>query len=245
MALFRADLHMHSCLSPCASIDSSPRAMAKAARLAGLNLVALTDHNLARNCPAFESACHYEGLTAVFGVEVTCAEEAHCLALFPTAPEALDFGEYCYDHLAKVVNKADKFGDQIWVNEDEEIEGEAEYLLINATDLSLSDLGVQVYQRGGLFIPAHVDRSSMSLVSQLGCVPPGNYHALELYLPQTRAADLGLSIEECPVFICNSDAHFSEDVGKRHFCFEAQTLGFDGLRKALLSAQIERHYRRP
>ena len=55
------DLHLHSCLSPCADDDMTPYNIAGMAMLLGLQLLALTDHNSAKNCPAFFSACREYG----------------------------------------------------------------------------------------------------------------------------------------------------------------------------------------
>lgn len=47
----RADLHIHTCLSPCGELAMSPRAVVEAARAAGLDLIAVTDHNMIRTLP--------------------------------------------------------------------------------------------------------------------------------------------------------------------------------------------------
>lgn len=261
MPWFKADLHLHSCLSPCGSLESSPAAIAKTAQERGLHLIALTDHNSALNCPAFAENCRRLGITALFGMEVTCAEEAHCLCLFPTADSALEFGALIYEKLIPVPNNPDQWGDQIIVNADEEIEGEVESLLVNATAIGLEELGELTHAYGGLFIPAHVDRSAFSLMSQLGFVPPGNYDALEIARPATNLRSVRLKPRvlapqspewlECqlppeadfnqggeillPSLICDSDAHYLDDIGQRHFQFwsSGPAPDFAGLRAAL------------
>ena len=45
------DLHLHSCLSPCGSDDMTPADLAAMCALAGLDVVALTDHNTAVTAP--------------------------------------------------------------------------------------------------------------------------------------------------------------------------------------------------
>lgn len=191
MAWFSADLHVHSCLSPCGDLSASPRVIAEMARDADIDLLALTDHNSSLNCPAFAHHAQRLGLGALFGMEATCAEEAHVLCLFGTLETALEFSSWAYGHLADVKNSPDGFGDQVYVNIDDEIEGSVEKLLIGAQDTGLSDLGAEVRSRGGLFIPAHIDRGSMSLMSMLGYVPPDHYDGLEILKPGTRPRDLG------------------------------------------------------
>ena len=79
--LVRADFHIHSCVSPCASLEMSPAAIAEKAKEKGLDLVALTDHNTAINCPAFKANCAQQGLWSLYGMEVTSSEEAHLMCL--------------------------------------------------------------------------------------------------------------------------------------------------------------------
>ncbi len=268
MPWFSADLHLHSCLSPCGDLEASPAAIARSARQRGLHLIALTDHNSALNTPAFEICCQREGLSAIYGMEATCAEEAHCLCLFPTVAIALDFSEFIYAHLVPIANDPLRWGDQVYVNADDEIEGEVENLLISATDLNLETLGETVHQRGGLFIPAHVDRAAFSLMGQLGFVPPGNYDALETYRdgvshftvrlkPRKVASDLPTAAWESlsgtgnpswpaeillPALICDSDAHYVNDIAQRHFRFWAETADFAGLKRALHHGWVQRQF---
>jgi PHP family Zn ribbon phosphoesterase len=266
MPWFAADLHLHSCLSPCGDLEASPSAIAATARRRGLDLIALTDHNSALNAPAFAECCRREGIAAVYGLEATCAEEAHCLCLFADAETARAFGELVYSRLVPVANEPERWGDQLWVNADDEIEGEAEYLLISATDIPLDELGQLVHARGGLFIPAHVDRAAFSLMSQLGFVPPGDYDALETYrelghhavrlkprrvptdLPAGAAGALEAMGETwpaetaLPALICDSDAHNPDDIGQRHFRFWADRPDFAGLREALAHGWVIRRF---
>ena len=115
--LFKADLHIHSCLSPCASLEMSPSAIVEKAKSAGLDLIAITDHNSALNAPALRDVCvRTGGIHALFGMEVTTAEEIHCLALFDNPDKALELGKYIYSLLPEVKNKADKYGDQVYVD---------------------------------------------------------------------------------------------------------------------------------
>lgn len=258
MAWFSADLHLHSCLSPCGDLEASPSAIAAAARSRGLDLVALTDHNSALNTPAFETCCQRQGIDALYGMEATCAEEAHCLCLFATVAAALEFGELLYARLVPVANDPERWGDQVYVNADDEIEGEVEHLLISATDIPLDELCRLVHARGGLFIPAHVDRTAFSLLSQLGFVPPGDYDALETYrevghhavrlkprkqpsdLPPAAAPPAWPTETALPALICDSDAHCPEDIGQRRFLFWADRPDFDGLRQALQHGWVQR-----
>ena len=274
MPWFKADLHLHSCLSPCGSLESSPATISTTAQKIGLDLIALTDHNSTLNCPAFAENCRRIGISALFGMEATTAEEAHCLCLFGDLEAAMAFGEMVFAQLNMVINDPEQWGDQIQVNADEEIEAEIETLLVSATTLSLEELEQLSHAHGGLFIPAHVDRPAFSLMSQLGFVPPGNYDALEICRPATNhhtvrlkprlaapdspewqarqpppaAGHAGFAPEiGLPSLICNSDAHYLADIGSRHFRFWSETGNpdFAGLKNALHKGWIQREFAKP
>ena len=233
MPVIRADLHTHSCLSPCGDLAASPRALAAAARKAGLDMLALTDHNTARNAPAFEIACRAEGVVPLFGVELTTREEVHALALFPTVLEAVRAGEEAYERLDSEPLNAEAFGDQIWVNEHEEIDGSLEKLLIiGTTDLSLEDAGPWTRELVGLFIPAHIDRPVFGVLGVLGFLPEGPFEAVECTREIDRALTGGWPVT------ASSDAHHPEDVGKRFTEWTADRADFDSLAAALASRQV-------
>ncbi len=229
--IFRADLHIHSCLSPCASLEMSPRAIARQARAAGLNAVALADHNSALNTPALQAACRREGLFCFQGLEAATLEEVHVLCLFDDLSAALELGRELLARLPDVHNLPEKFGDQAVVNEHDEVEQLVERYLGNATDIPFAELKERVQALGGLFIPAHVDKPVFSVTSQLGFLPPGDYPALEATRFQYRRV-----LEEqgggLPV-ICNSDAHNVEDIGVVYNEWEAEEWSLDSFRDAL------------
>ena len=222
-----ADFHNHSCLSPCASLEMSPRVLVKLAVERGVQVLALTDHNSALNTPAFEKLCHQAGLLPLCGLEVTTVEELHCLCLFSTADEALAFGQIVEAALIKIPNRPDKWGDQPWVDENENILGEVSFWLGAATTLSLSSLGEHCLASGGLWIPAHVDRPSQSISSQLGYLPPGPYTALEVRegLGNLKADGLAL--------VRGSDAHYPENIAGRTCRLTLESWDFPSVRKAL------------
>lgn len=232
MPWFRADLHLHSCLSPCGDLECSPTAIAAAARRRGLDMVALTDHNSALNCPAFAEACRRYELSALFGLEATSREEVHLLCLFGELQQAIAAGEVLYRVLADVPNIPEKLGDQVYVDVDENILGTVAKHLVGALDLSVDQLRELVTSHGGLFVPAHIDRAVNSMGSQLGFLPQAPYAAVEV----TRSP--------CPLDtygytrICDSDAHFLDDIGTRWFEFEAESADFASLADALARNQI-------
>lgn len=229
---FSADLHIHSCLSPCGDLSLSPRRIAEKAVSIGLSLVALTDHNTALNCPAFEVACRREHIEAVFGIEVTTAEEIHVLALFETVEQALRLGELLYEALPPVRHDPERQGDQVYVNDAEEILGEVDKYLIAGVSFSLEETCNIIYELEGLFIPAHIERPSFSLLSQLGILPEMDYSALEI-------TQWPCSIHTGTVpLISNSDAHMIELIGSRFTLFRGENPSFRSFRKALQEMKV-------
>jgi len=214
-----ADFHNHSCLSPCGSLDLSPQALANLAALRGVKVLALTDHNSSLNCPAFAKVCPPRGILPIFGMEATTQEEIHVLCLFTSLQASLDFSEYVYSLLMPFLNNPDKTGDQVYVDEEDNIEGEVEYYLVNPIDLSIDSIEAKVAEYGGIAIPAHVDRPAFSMTSQLGVVVKGQWTAIECTrLPPTLNGQ-PLDTLGYPL-ITSSDAHYPEHVARRPFALE-------------------------
>jgi PHP family Zn ribbon phosphoesterase len=211
-----ADFHNHSCLSPCGSLDLSPRKLADIAVKKGVKVLALTDHNSSLNCPAFAKVCPPRGILPIFGLEATTQEEIHILCLFSSLEASLDFSEYAYTLLLPFLNNPDKSGDQVFVDEDDNIEGEAEYYLVNPLELSVDSIGEKVTEYGGIVIPAHVDRPAFSMTSQLGVIVKGPWTALECTRLSPEINGQRLDTLGYPL-ITSSDAHYPEHVGRRPF----------------------------
>ena len=197
--------------------------------------MALTDHNSTRNCPAFAQACDRYRITPLFGTETTTREEVHALSLFGDLESACSWGDWVYERLPAIPNDPERFGDQVVVDVHEEILAFEERFLIPAIDASLEEIGAETFRRGGLFIPAHIDRSTTSISSQLGFLPPGRYSALEVIRLPVEI-DTGEH-----TLICDSDAHYLEDIGRRTFSFE-RAVGepvFEALTRALAENAVE------
>jgi hypothetical protein len=211
-----ADLHNHSCLSPCGSLDLSPRRLLELGAARGLKLMALTDHNSSLNCPAFAKLSSLYGIIPIFGMEATTSEEVHVLCLFSNLEACMAFNEYAYSILTPFLNNPEKSGDQVYVDENDDIEGEVEYYLINPLNLSIDNIGVKVNEYNGIVIPAHVDRCAFSMTSQLGIVVNGPWAAIECVRIPPFLNEKPLNTFGFPL-TTSSDAHFSEHVGRRPF----------------------------
>ncbi|KMQ50279.1 metal-dependent phosphoesterases (PHP family) [Chitinispirillum alkaliphilum] len=228
---FWADLHIHSCLSPCGSLDMSPSAIVKKAVERGINCLALSDHNSALNCNVMEKLCAESGIFFLPGLEVTTVEEAHVICLFDTSEKALELGDYIYKKLPEIQNIPEKFGDQVYVNEHEEIEGVVEKYLGLAAGVSVEELREVVFGLGGLFIPAHVDKPVFSVISQLGFLG-GSYSAVEISNPYGYEGRKIASVYDY-AFISSSDSHYTHQIGKNHIFFDMQEASFQSFIEVL------------
>ena len=205
----KVDLHIHSCLSPCALLTMGPRTIVQRAKELNIDIIGLTDHNSALNTPAMEKVCLELGLGFIPGMEVTTREEAHCLCLFPSVDVALEFGKLVSARQPKVPNKPHLMGDQIVVDEEEYVVDEVPYWLNAPTDIGWEELGDLVHQFQGLWVPAHIDRSHGGVISQLGFLPQANYDAVEVVDAHFQGETWGKKR------LRHSDAHAPEHIGRR------------------------------
>ncbi len=229
----RCDLHIHSCLSPCGDLEMSPMAIAEEAKRKGLDVIALTDHNTALNTPAFMSACNKVGIFGIYGLEITSSEEAHVLALFKKPETAMEMGKIIYKSLLSIPNDPDKWGDQVYLDDDENILGEVDkYLTGGASIYSISELLEMTLERDGMFIPAHIDKPLFSIKSQLGFMPDDNFTAVGV----TKLPPI-LDLKGKP-YITNSDAHYLHNIGERSFTLDIEDLTFTHIKKSIKSGLI-------
>jgi PHP family Zn ribbon phosphoesterase len=221
--MIRADLHLHSCLSPCGSLELSPAALVRLAKARGLQAVALTDHNSCRNSAVMARLCVEAGLGCLHGLEACTVEEIHALCLFDTLEPALELSDFIHAALPDILCVREKMGDQVVVNElDEIVEWEDRYLGSGAA-ITLTDLCEKVLKAGGLFIPSHIDRGRNSLSSQLGRIPELPFSAVEVSPFYDLAADPLKVVGRFPL-IGNSDSHIPDQIGSRWTEYAGDTL---------------------
>ncbi len=213
MAL-RYDLHIHSCLSPCAEDDMTPANLAGFAKLAGADLIAVTDHNSARNLPAVQTVCAAYGLRLLPGIEVNTAEEIHLLCYFPTVADALAYGEALYAALPAFPYDEQIWGRQLVMDENDEVTGTVEKLLTGAVSWSLAEAKRRCEAVGGVAVPAHIDADSYSVLSVLGLFPDDlGFAAVEVHLPQKLPGLIGRGFVPSGLEVLHSsDAHQLADV---------------------------------
>ncbi len=215
------DLHIHSCLSPCADNDNTPNNIAGMASLCGLNIVALTDHNTCKNCPAFFVAARRYGIIPIAGMELTTAEDIHVICLFSTLQYALSFDEEINSRRILIKNRTDIFGDQLILDCEDNVIGIDENLLSNATDVSLEEVPKIVGKYGGICYPAHIDRQSNGIIEVLGTFPETPIFSAVEFNNSVKIAEYtqkyGLENKK---IVVSSDAHYLENIRDKENFFE-------------------------
>lgn len=212
----------------------SPSAIVEIALERGLDAIAVTDHNTTLQCSEIQAIGEERGLKVFAGVEVTTREEAHCVVLFETDSARAAFQEYLDVYLPPLPNDPERFGDQVWVNRENEILGEAPYLLLSALDQSVNQIAAQAKKAGNLFLAAHIERPSFSLISQLGFIDPAlPLDAIE-YHDRARFEKL---LHQYPYLskytaYSASDAHYPDQIGTRPSLWQTEATTFGQLKKA-------------
>lgn len=210
------DLHIHSCLSPCGDEDMTPANIAGMAALKGLDVIAVTDHNSCKNCPALLAAAEEYGILALPGMELCTSEEVHAVCLFSALERAMAFDAYVHERLMPFPNDEAVFGKQQIYDCNDHAIGTEPYLLISGAEISFEGLWQMVRTYEGVMFPAHIDKSANSLLSNLGFIPPDSlFKTVEVkdmkklhMLKQNHSY-----LEGCRI-ISNSDAHYLEDINE-------------------------------
>ena len=212
---FKADLHIHTCLSPCADWNMSPQKIIRQSLDNGLDMIAICDHNSSENAEAVMRLGKTMGIQVLPGMEICSREEVHILALFADIEPAIAMQEYIYAHLSGE-NQPKVFGYQVVADENDEVIKENSKLLIGATQLGLDEIAAKISAIGGKSIASHVDRPAFGLIGQLGFIPkPVLLDGVEVSfrVPLSDARRLIPQINDLPC-VTSSDAHFLDDIGR-------------------------------
>jgi PHP family Zn ribbon phosphoesterase len=230
--LFKADLHIHTCLSPCTELNMSPQGILTAAEKKGIDIIGICDHNSSENSPGVMNAAKRTRIKVIPGLEVTSQEEVHVLALFDSLNNALKLQEHVYENLPGE-NDEEAFGRQVIVNEKEEVEGFSNKLLIGATTIPLEEVIRLIHSWGGLAIASHIDREAFSIVGQLGFIPKNlPLDALEISPRVSLEEAKKTYVYDYPI-TRSSDAHYPDDIGKGFTNFLLEEASLAEIKKAL------------
>ncbi len=213
------DLHIHSALSPCGDNDMTPNNIVNMSLLKGLDVIAVTDHNSCGNVRAVQKAA--EGrLLVIPGMEIETSEEVHILGLFPCIESAEEMEGIIKDLSAPIKNRPEIFGNQYYMDENDEIVGEEERLLVTATRLDIYAAVENIQRLGGVSVAAHIDRASYSVLSNLGFFPPD----LSIGAVEITSANSNVMLDEYKnyVVLTSSDAHYLGDISEQNYYLEAE-----------------------
>ncbi len=213
MGKYTYDFHVHSCLSPCGDADNTPNNIAGMARLNGVRIMALTDHNSSRNCPAFFAAAQRYGVIPIAGMELTTSEDIHAVCLFETLDAALAFNDEVDARRVRVTNRADVFGEQLILDEEDNVVGHEEDLLINATTIALDEAPELAAKYDGICYPAHIDRQANGAIEVLGDFPHyAGFGIAELHDRSKAEEYVGKYALEGIRLLFSSDAHYLDQL---------------------------------
>jgi len=233
--MFKADLHIHTLLSPCADFEMTPANIVKRAVETGLQIIGITDHNSTKNALLAKRLGEKEGLLVLTGAEVTTKEEVHCLVFFETEAQLILFQQYIDENITIIPNPDGHFGYQPVVDVHDNITELVPHYLHAALKVGIGLLRQYVKNLNGLFIPAHVDRPVNGLFSQLGFLPPGlNPDAMGISkFSAKKDVAKHHNIPSDITFIRNSDAHYLDQIGEIYSRFYIEKLSFGEIKMAL------------
>jgi 3',5'-nucleoside bisphosphate phosphatase len=237
MLKLKADLHIHTVLSPCADLEMSPKNIVKQAFTKGIDIIGISDHNSTLQCVIVQKIASDYGIKVLLGAEVTSREEVHNLVFFENIDILNQFQNFLELSQPKIKNIPEKLGYQVLVDENDQIIQQVDNYLGVALNAGINEIEEMVHSLGGIYIPAHVDRARFSLISQLGFVPNDiNADALEIY-NRTSIADFINDNSHLSDFslIRNSDSHYLDSIGLFSTLFSVEEPSFIEIKKALLN----------
>jgi PHP family Zn ribbon phosphoesterase len=232
MKEFRADLHIHSLLSPCGDKEMTPMRIILEAKTKGLDIIGLTDHNSTRQAQVAGMIGKDHDILILLGAELTTCEEIHCLSFFENIDDLIGFQRFLNQHLPEIRNNPAVIGDQVVVDISDRIIYEEKFSLASPLGISLEEIERKVHDMNGIFIPAHLDRPRNSIYSQLGFFPDRiNADALEL----SWKCDPEIFLTAHPEImgyrlITNSDAHYPADIGRGYNIFRMKNRSFEEIK---------------
>jgi len=213
MMEYAYDLHIHSALSPCADDDMTPNNIAGMAAIKGLNIISVTDHNSCGNVRAVMECAKQYNITVVPGMEIETSEEVHVVCYFPNLDTALKMQDVVAGKMMGIKNNPQTFGNQYYMDEDDEVVGIEENLLVSATMMSFQEVFETVKKLDSIAVPAHIDRMSYSVISNLGFMPPD----VDIYAVEITKNNLENWKKDYSEFqiITNSDAHSLGNIAEK------------------------------
>ncbi len=235
MPLFKADLHIHTVLSPCGSLDMSPGNIVQTALDKQIDIIGITDHNSTRQCESVLKAAEGKPISVFCGVEITSKEEVHCLAFFETKSELEQFQKYLDIYLPNISYNPDKFGYQVVVDVDENIIFEEKRWLVPGINQNINEIEHKVHELNGIFIPAHINKPKNSLIAQLGFIPrdlKADAFEISRHISRQKMVEQDNYLID-KTLLQDSDAHFQNEIGSVYNIFDMEEATFSEFRKVI------------
>lgn len=219
------DLHIHSCLSPCSEDEMTLNNIVNMSYIKGLDIISITDHNSIQNVEVAIELGKKLNILVVPGIEVQTKEDVHVLGYFKNISDLNSFYNIIEPQILKIPNKKKILGNQYIMDESDNLVREVEYSLLMSVNMSIDEIAAEIRNHRGFFMPAHVDKSSNSLLANLGFIPPGlNIKAVEIY---KRQEDTSMYDKYIKMF--NSDAHRLTDISEQENYMEIEECSIEGL----------------
>ncbi len=211
----KIDLHIHSALSPCGSDDMTPNNIINMAKICELEMISVCDHNTLAQQAVLAQVANKLELKYVYGVEVQSVEDVHVCGYFQNYNDAQEFDIYLRKHLIPIKNDIHFFGNQLLFDENDEVIGQEDILLIQSTTESINNIAKKIHEYHGIVSLAHVCDKSNSILTQLGFIPPNlEFDMIEIKNDKQKEMVLKMHpwIKDV-LWIRNSDAHYLQDIG--------------------------------
>lgn len=239
MRNYRADIHIHTVLSPCGDFGMTPGNIIEKAGQKGLDIIGISDHNTTRHCALAQKMAKDSGIFVLNGVEINTREEVHCLAFFENLEKLEYFQEYIDNYLMVFPHNHEKMGDQVQIDENEMIVYREDRFLGASLTKSVNEIEREVHSLEGIFIPAHINRPGNSIYSQLGFIPDDlDCDAVEIRPDMRNDGRVEAFLENAKqkyAYVHSSDAHYLENIGQRISLFRIEKPGFNEIKLALHS----------
>ncbi len=203
------DLHIHSCLSPCGADDMTPNNIVNMAFVKGLDIISVTDHNACRHARVLKELSDALGILFIPGMEVQTREEVHMLCYFPSVEAIEAFDEKLEMYKSKIPNNTKVFGNQLILDGNDIKIGEISNALILSVELGIEELEEMILNHEGAMVPAHINKSSNSLIVNLGFIPSDlRISCIEIH----EKSPINEKLLGAYKRLYNSDAHYLENI---------------------------------
>ncbi len=211
------DFHIHSCLSPCGDPDMTPNNIVNMAKLKGLDVIAITDHNACGNCGAVMAVGERQGLLVLPGMELCTSEDIHAVCLFATLDGALEFERQVRSSFQSIKNNAEIFGEQLFLDDMDNVKGKEEMLLLTASGIDVDSVLSLCRKFSGTAFPAHADKTANGIIPILGAIPKeAGFCTAELSpICDAKAYVLANPTLSGLNILRNSDAHFLWQISEK------------------------------